>query len=214
MYAQLSIWRATYRTTIVPRNAHDAGDLGDWVAAIRRLHRKDTLPFWAIEKLNELDMNWKVDVLTAKWHANFHTTREFKEVHGGDECDLDTALPADYGSRRKKKKDDKEGQDQEEVESIEENVVVARADFIEAARWLERQRELFLKEKLTDYRVWALKRLLEIRLRREYAPRRKNMHPSLLKQNAAFKKLVAKDEAKAAKAIVAGGGELEVVAEE
>lgn len=52
-----------------------------------------------------------------------------------------------------------------------------------------------------------------IRLRRAYAPRRKNMHPVLLKQNAAFKILVAKDEAKT-KAAAASGLVSEAAAEE
>jgi Helicase associated domain len=161
MYEQLSIWRAKYRTTIVPRNAHDAGDLGEWVAQIRRLHRRGTLPSWAIEKLNDLDMSWKVDVLTAKWHANFHTTREFKEVHGGENCDLDTALPPDWGTVKKKKDGGGDGEGGEEAEvAVSEEERAVRADFVEAARWLERQRELFIGEKLTDYRVWVLKRLL------------------------------------------------------
>ncbi|KAG7668867.1 hypothetical protein Ndes2526B_g00575 [Nannochloris sp. 'desiccata'] len=194
MYTQLSLWRAKYYTTIVPRNAHDAGDLGDWVASIRRLHRRGSLPTWAIERLNELDMTWKVDVLTAKWHANFHATREFKEVHGGEKCDLDTALPPDWGTKKKKNSVDHEQGTTESSSVVSDSEEVVRADWVEAARWLERQRELFTKEKLTDYRVWVLKRLLGIRLRREYAPRRKNMHPALLKQNAAFKRLVAKDE--------------------
>ena len=151
MHEELALWRSKYRTTIVPRNAHDAGLLGDWVAAIRRLHRRGTLPTWALEKLNELDMDWKVDVLTAKWHANFHSTREFKEAHGGDACDLDEALPPDWGKIKT------EGDGEKESEGSEESV---RADWVEAARWLERQRELFVTEKLTDYRVWVLKRLL------------------------------------------------------
>jgi hypothetical protein len=48
------------------------------------------------------------------------------------------------------------------------------------------------------YFSWFLR--AGIRLRRGYAPRRKNMHPVMLKENNAFKKLVAKDEAKAAAA--------------
>jgi len=159
MYTQLSLWRAKYYTTIVPRNAYDAGDLGDWVAAIRRLHRRGTLPPWAIDKFNELDMTWKVDVLTAKWHANFHTTREFKEVHGGEECDLDIALPPDWGTK-KKENCAADGGEIEGSRVVEDSEEVVRADWVEAARWLGRQRELFRKEKLTDYRVWALKRVL------------------------------------------------------
>ncbi len=120
----------------------------------------------AIKKLNELDMSWKVDVLTAKWHANFHTTREFKEVHGGDACDLDTALPPDWGTISSEKKKKKKngggdgGEEQVEPDGGSKEEVVGRADWVEAARWLERQRELFQGEKLIDYRVWVLKKLL------------------------------------------------------
>ena len=126
---------------MVPRNAHDAGRLGDWIAAIRRLHRQDRLPAAVVSKLDALDMQWSVDVLEAKWHSNFHTAREFREIHSGGvsapTCDLNVALPADF-------------------DGGEEH----RADWIEAARWLQRQRYLFETEKLTDYRVWALKKVL------------------------------------------------------
>ena len=141
MYLLLSTWRAKYRTTIVPGNAHDAPQLGAWAAAIRRQHRKGTLPSWAVTKLEELDMQWKVDVLDAKWHSNFHAAREFKEFHGGEGCDLDETLPPDY------KVDGFEGEE-------------AKADWIEAARWLDRQRDLYAGEKLTDHRVWMLKKVL------------------------------------------------------
>lgn len=207
MYSLLSTWRYEYRTTIVPRNAYDAGPLGDWMAAIRRLHRRGTLPPWAISKLEELDIQWAVDGLDAKWHSNFHAAREFKEVHGGDACDLDTALLPDYSGE--------EGKD-------------VKADWIEAARWLDRQRDLYAGEKLTDYRVWVLKRVLGkrqvwkiihifmhnefcflcagIKLHREYTPRRKNIHPALLKANKEFKRLVEKDEAAAFAALASNRG--------
>jgi hypothetical protein len=103
-------------------------------------------------------MTWKVDVLTAKWHANFHATREFKGVHGGEKCDLDSALPPAWGAKKREKCADED--ETGSSRAVDDSGEVVRADWVEAARWLERQRELFMKEKLTDYRVWALKRIL------------------------------------------------------
>ena len=137
----LAAWKAQYFTTIVPRSAHDGAELAEWVAAVRRLHRRGSLPAAAVARLDVLGMLWDVDVVTAKWHANFHVAREFKEAHGGAACDLNAALPADYthpsGSGSG-----------------------GRADWVEAARWVARQRELYAGQKLTDLRLRLLKDVL------------------------------------------------------
>ena len=48
----------------------------------------------AAECLDAVGMLWEVDALTAKWHANFHTARQFREEKGGAACDLDAVLHA------------------------------------------------------------------------------------------------------------------------
>ena len=103
-----------------------------------------------------------VDVVTAKWHANFHAARSFREAHGGASCNLNTEFPPDY-----------EGED---------------VDWIEAARWLERQRELYRKQKLTNVRVRLLKEVLGVRLHRKKGKNRRNIHPEIQRQNAEFKR--------------------------
>ena len=172
----LQQWYAKYLTTVVPKSAHDAGYVGHWVSDIRRLHKQGTMPQWALDAIHaaNIDMEWSVDVLTAKWHSNFHLVREFKEQQesGEGEGEGEGLLPPEYWSEE-------------------------RADWVEAARWLERQRELYRGEKLTDYRVWALKRVLGVGLKREYAPRRKNMHPVLIKANEEFRKRRKKMEGSA-----------------
>jgi hypothetical protein len=162
MYDQLAEWKRRYYTTVVPRNAPDAQDLAEWVSAIRRLGRKRQLPEWALRRLEALHVQWEVDTVTAKWHANFHSARGFKATHGGDACDVNVALPPDFRS---------------DV-----------ADWEEAARWVDRQRDLYRRQKLTNVRVRMLKEVLGLRLSRSYAPLRKNMHAVLRKENAAFKR--------------------------
>lgn len=135
MCAALREWKARYYTTVVPRTVSEVVELAEWCSIVRRLHRKRALPEWAVARLEALGMMWKVDVVTAKWHANFHAVRAFKAARGGDACDVCTALPAGYSN------DD-------------------RPDWVEASRWLERQRELYRQQKLTNARVRMLKEIL------------------------------------------------------
>jgi hypothetical protein len=135
MCAALSQWKARYYTTVVPRTVTEVRELAEWCSAVRRFYRKGALPSWAVAKLEAQGMEWKVDVVTAKWHANFHAVRRFKAAHGGEACDVCAALPAEYSNNE-------------------------RPDWVEAARWLDRQRELYKKQKLTNARVRMLKEIL------------------------------------------------------
>lgn len=131
----LGTWKATYYTTVVPGTVVEAKELSEWCSVMRRLYRKRLLPEWAVSKLDELGMEWKVDVVTAKWYANFHAAKEFKEINGGVDCDINTSLPAEYWNEE-------------------------RPDWVEASRWLERQRDLYRRQKLTMARVRLLKDFL------------------------------------------------------
>jgi len=135
MCDKLANWHHLYYTTIVPRSAHDARELAEWVSALRRLKRKGSLPPWVEARLLPLGMVWDVDGVTAKWHSNFHLAREFKEAHGGEACDVNVSFTPKYENEE-------------------------RADWVEASRWLDRQRELYRSQKLTDLRVALLKGVL------------------------------------------------------
>jgi hypothetical protein len=135
MCDRLGTWKATYFTTVVPGTVVEAKELSEWCSVMRKLHRKRLLPEWAVSKLDELGMEWKVDVVTAKWYSNFHAAKEFKEINGGEDCDINTALPAEYWNEE-------------------------RPDWVEASRWLERQRDLYRRQKLTMARVRLLKDFL------------------------------------------------------
>lgn len=111
--------------------------------------------------LEELHIDWKVDVIAAKWHSNFHAAREFKEAHGGDACDIDTMLTPEYHNEE-------------------------RAEWVEASRWLQRQRELYMKQKLTSQKVTMLKQVLGVKLTRPYGPKRKHRHIELDRKNREF----------------------------
>lgn len=192
MYDRLRRWKAMYYTTIVPGTVADAKELSQWCSIMRRLHRKKLLPSWAVAKLDELGMDWKVDVVTAKWYANFHAAKEFKEINGGVNCDINVQLPSEYWNEE-------------------------RPDWVEASRWLERQRDLYRRQKLTMARVRLLKDILGewdgfllaslllfftgktvykgtkchykhagVKLVRPYSKKRRNMHPFLKEANARF----------------------------
>ncbi|KAI7846416.1 hypothetical protein COHA_000126 [Chlorella ohadii] len=62
-------------------------------------------------------------------------------------------------------------------------------DWIEAGRWLERQRDLYRRQKLLLLRVRLMKELLGVKLEREHSRPRRNMHPVLKQGNAQFRAL-------------------------
>lgn len=45
---------------LVLRRVYDSPVLGEWVHRIRRKHKRKIIEQWMIERLNELDFEWKV----------------------------------------------------------------------------------------------------------------------------------------------------------
>lgn len=74
----LKKWHSRYYCCIVPRFANP--ELSDWVSHQRK-HRKHLSEDLASE-LTKLSFEWHVDPMTAKWYSNFHSAREYYELHG------------------------------------------------------------------------------------------------------------------------------------
>lgn len=94
MLDQLREWHAVYSTCIVPRNAHDAVELADWVRLVRKANRGGWVPAELRAALDELGFEWDVPLLDAQWHSCFHAARASKVAQeaaesgtapGGDE---------------------------------------------------------------------------------------------------------------------------------
>jgi len=81
MVTQLQEWKDKYYTCHVPRKVHDASVLGEWVHRIRRKYKKKLLEEWQIRKLNELNFEWKVHQLDARWYSLYHHLRRYKAKH-------------------------------------------------------------------------------------------------------------------------------------
>ncbi|KAL4444573.1 hypothetical protein ABPG77_002390 [Micractinium sp. CCAP 211/92] len=158
MLSQLANWKDRYYECIVPRKVHDASDLGEWVHSMRAARKRGTLLPAQQAALDALGFAWEVDVVTAKWYHNLHAARHYKEVHGTGELPPDLADPS--------------GQ---------------HPDWVEAARWLERQRDLYRRQKLLLVRVRLIKEVLGVKLQRERGPQRRNLHPVLRSGNATFR---------------------------
>ncbi|GAB4813798.1 hypothetical protein N2152v2_000844 [Parachlorella kessleri] len=156
MFAQLLEWKEMYYDCLVPRQAFDAGQLGDWVHRLRRLYKQERVPEALAARLDGIGFAWRVDNITAKWYHNLHVLRRYKALHGTAE------IPEDY-------------QDP------------AEPDFVEGARWLARQKDHYLRQKLLQRRVRLIKEALGISLERPYAPRRRNLHPVIRREDARFK---------------------------
>jgi Helicase associated domain len=175
MVAQLTAWRAQYYDCNVPRNVHDAAPLGEWTYRQRRARSKGTLSPDAIATLDALGFEWTPDVVTAKWHANFHSARHYQEVHKAliEPTEAHPPLPPpDY-------------------------VNPDRPEWVEAGRWLERQHELYRRQKLSIKRVRLLKEVLGVKLSRPRGPLRRNVHEALQRQDrefAALKRVLAGKE--------------------
>ncbi|KAL4436589.1 hypothetical protein ABPG75_003728 [Micractinium tetrahymenae] len=158
MLSRLTDWKDRYYECIVPRKVHDAADLGEWVHRTRVARKRGTLLPAQQAALDALGFAWEVDVVTAKWYHNLHAARHYKEVHGSGELPPDLADPSGR-----------------------------HPDWVEAARWLERQRDLYRRQKLLLVRVRLIKEVLGVKLQRERGPQRRNLHPVLRRCNAAFR---------------------------
>ncbi len=161
MLAELAAWRERFYVTVVPASAPGAAPLAAWTSAARRAARAGRLAPALAAALEALGFAWEVDGVTAKWHANLHAALDFRAAHGGAACDLAAALPPDLAAP-------------------------GRPDWEEAARWLARQRELYARQKLRAVRVRLLREVLGAPLERERGRPRRNAHPALRREAAAF----------------------------
>jgi len=76
--------------TYVPKDCFDCEDLGYVSSQVRKAYKRKSLPAPWVHKLQEIDFNFKINNLDAKWHHNFHILRRYKYTTGS----LD--LPANY----------------------------------------------------------------------------------------------------------------------
>ena len=52
--------------------------LGAWAWKVRKDYRNKKLAQWKVDRLEKLEILWKVDQQTAKWHALLHEARRYK----------------------------------------------------------------------------------------------------------------------------------------
>ena len=57
---------------------HDNMSLGEWVYSLRRQNRRNVLPDWQRDRLDQLHFAWDVDQQTAWWHHHLHQARRYK----------------------------------------------------------------------------------------------------------------------------------------
>ena len=163
----LQAWKEKYNVCIIPKSVkgEEAQYLSMTMKALRR--QKQLLSEQQIQELEEAGMIWsRPNTVESKWFANFHTAREYVEeqrAKGG--------LCEDFLHH-----------DQETYPFKHET----RTDLVEASRWLHRQRELYRKQKLTLLQVHLIKRVLGVKLTRQYSPTRRNKHPVLRQRDEEF----------------------------
>ena len=132
MIKKLYEWSRTYGgKAVVPKSVHDGRQLGSWLRRVRKLKGRMTPE--DIERLNKAGMVWEMNVLESKWFSNFHLVREYIECH--PDCDVDLVMTNEFDHPD-------------------------RSDWVEASRWLIRQKELYRKQKLTKMKVRLLKGVL------------------------------------------------------
>lgn len=162
MVDRMKEWVSVYKKAIVPKSVHDGKDVSLWMKKMRQ--RRDVLRAEDVLKLEEAGMVWEWNTVEAKWFANFHLAREFLEMHGDDE--RDAFVDPDQHGRPFHHEE--------------------RSDWVEASRWLCRQRELYRKQKLNLMQVYLLKRVLGVRLVRQYSKKRRNMHEKIREVDREF----------------------------
>ena len=133
MIEELKRWSDAYCKGIVPRGVFDGQELSIWTKEIKRLYARGKIPEEHVKELEKAGMVWKMSVVEAKWFANFHLAREY--VNAFPDQDINSVFDGSFCSEE-------------------------RPDWVEASRWLERQRELYRKQKLTNLKVHLLKHVL------------------------------------------------------
>ena len=132
MIQKLYEWSKAYGgKAVVPKSVHDGQELGSWLRKVRKL--KEGMTPEDVERLDRAGIVWEMNVLESKWFSNFHLVREYIECHPG--CDVDLEMTSEFDHPD-------------------------RSDWVEASRWLVRQKELYRKQKLTNMKVRLLKSVL------------------------------------------------------
>lgn len=153
-------WKEKYHVCIIPKSVkgEEAQYLSMAMKALRR--QKEILDEHHIRELEDAGMIWsRPNTVESKWFANFHIAREYLEEQYADGASCDDFLHPDQETYPFKHE--------------------TRSDVVEASRWLHRQRELYRKQKLTLLQVHLIKRVLGVKLTRQYSPTRRNKHPVL-----------------------------------
>lgn len=163
----LQEWKEKYCVCIIPKSVsgEDARFLSKAMKTLRK--HKHVLDDVCIQDLEDAGMIWtRPNTVESKWFANFHVALEYLEEQRAQGASCDAFLHPD----------------QETFPFHHET----RSDVVEASRWLCRQRELYRKQKLTLMQVHLIKRVLGVRLTRQYMPTRRNKHPILREKDKDF----------------------------
>lgn len=162
-------WKDRYHVCIIPKSVK--GDEAKYLSTVMKALRKQKhlLSDTSIQELQDAGMIWsRPKTVESKWFANFHVAREYLE----EQRDIGASCEAFLNP------------DQESSPFQHE----ARSDVVEASRWLSRQRELYRKQKLTLLQVHLIKKVLGVKLSRQYSPTRRNKHSVLKDSDAEFQR--------------------------
>jgi hypothetical protein len=80
MLQRLAAWRREHGTSHVPRRAHDAADLGEWLWKQRRARRRGQISGWLAAELDALSVDWHPPAEASRWHAGYHAARRARDV--------------------------------------------------------------------------------------------------------------------------------------
>ena len=163
----LQAWKDKYHVCIIPKSVkgEEAQYLSMAMKALRK--QKGLLDEHYIRELEDAGMLWnRPQTVESKWFANFHVAREYLEERRREGASCEDFLHPD-----------------QETHPFQDDT---RTDVVEASRWLYRQRELYRKQKLTLVQVHLLKRVLGVKLTRQYSPTRRNKHPILKERDRDF----------------------------
>jgi len=169
----LRAWKDVYHKCVVPRSleTEEARYLVKTMKFLRK--NMDALTDDQVELLTSAGMVWEVpSTVESKWWSNFHAAKAYLEK----ETDPDRIQ-------------DFLNHEMEDPHPFQDGV----ADAVEASRWLERQRVLYRRQKLTLMQVDLLKRVLPgVRLVRQRGKERRNKHVAIRKADQQFKSQVEK----------------------
>lgn len=174
MQRSLRAWKDKYSVCIIPKSVK--GEEAQYLSMGMKILRKQKhlLNDEHIAELENAGMIWsRPKTVESKWFSNFHVAREYLEEQRAKGASCEAFLDPD----------------QESYPFQHET----RCDVVEASRWLYRQRELYRKQKLTLLQVHLIKRVLDVKLTRQYSPTRRNKHPMLKEMDDAFTRMNSND---------------------